>query len=199
MSRRTSVTVFMLSVLVLAACDTTVLEPRLDAQPAAFTVVDPEPHEYTFTAKAGDPVFIIAPGNPGGGGFTGQLYDGRSGRHVGHFVTDILPASATDIFTTLGTLMATGTAVVPEVRGTFVISNGTIVDRHTAELQVVGLATTPGYEVLVQATGLGVLTDGSGKYNRDGGSSILVLTMEVDADGQLPALAVSGSFVFRLD
>jgi hypothetical protein len=118
---------------------------------------------------------------------------------VGHFVTDILPASGTDIFTTLGILMATGTAVVPEVRGTFVITNGTIVDRHSAELQVIGLATTPGYEVLVQATGLGVLTDGSGKYNRDGGSSILALTMEVDADGQLPALAVRGSFVFRLD
>jgi hypothetical protein len=61
------------------------------------------------------------------------------------------------------------------------------------------VATTPGYEVLVQATGLGVLTDGSGKCNRDGGSSTLTLTMEVDADGQLPALAVSGSFVFRLD
>jgi hypothetical protein len=39
----------------------------------------------------------------------------------------------------------------------------------------------------------------SRQYNRDGGSSILALTMEVDADGQLPALAVSGSFVFRLD
>jgi len=168
---------------------------QADALPGATV----EPHVYEFSVPTGSLLLVNLPGNPGGGGFIGTMSDPTSGREIGQFVTDILPSEGTDIFAVLGTLMSTGSASVSAVRGTFETRSGSIVDRHNAELFVAGPATTPGYEVVVDVRGAGVITEGSRKYNRDGGSSVLTLRMEVDAEGLLPTLAISGSFHFILD
>ena len=198
--QRPSAPLLALLMLSVVACDHSPVQPSIDIDPAAAVVGEFEAQTYTFMPRAGDPVGLNLPGNPGGGGFTGVIYDGTTGRATGTFVTDILPAAGTDVFTVLNTLMATGSVSVSAVRGTFETRSGTLVDEHAADLRVIGFDPgTPGYEVVVEAVATGTVTEGTGKYGRDGGSSDLALTMMIDGDGLLPPLVVDGSFAFRLD
>lgn len=157
------------------------------------------PHSYGYIVKPGTPLGINLPSQSGGGGFLGPLYDPVSGREVGWFSTDIVPEAGITIFDVLGQLVATGSATASAVNGTFDTGTGVVYDLHAADLAIAGPAATPGYEALVVATGAGSIRSGSGRFNRDGGSTDLYLEIEVDADGVLPALAVAASFVFLVD
>lgn len=62
-----------------------------------------------FLPRVGDPVGLNFPGNPAGGGFTGDLYRLRGKRSVGSFTTDIVSGEL--IFDLLGRLAAGETFV----------------------------------------------------------------------------------------
>lgn len=152
-----------------------------------------------FLPKSGDVLGINFPGSPGGGGFTGAIYDLKKEKLLGSFTTDIDMCACT-IFDVLFELLSTGESVVESVNGRFDVNNGTIFDNHSATLVVIPeVATTPGYEFVVVAVAQGEITGGTQDYGGATGTTSLYLKMEVDAQGLLPALAISGSFLFDLE
>lgn len=147
-------------------------------------------------------VFIAAtlnyPGSPGGGGFSGDLFDLKKENMVGTFTTDI--QSPNNIFAVFGELITYGSAVIGAVNGNFDTENGTIIDQHFATLMVTpGSPDETGYDAEVIAFADGVITGGTGDYDGASGTTSLYLRMWVDFDMVNLPLVKASSFLFEFD
>ena len=115
----------------------------------------------------------------------------------GNFVTDI--QGAPDVFSLLGTALATGTSRAATVDLTIELGRGTLRERHTANLAVLAEPPSTGYEFVVAVVGEGVVLPGTGIYEHASGTSSLLLVFEVDAESQLPPVVRTGTLRFDID
>jgi len=151
-----------------------------------------------FLPRAGDTIDLNFPGNPAGGGFTGDLYRLRGRRSVGSFTTDIVSGEL--IFDVLGQLAAGQTFVTAGlVQSSFETRRGTIYEQHSPTLVNTEVPpTTPGYDRVVVVFAAGVVTGGTRGFTDATGTSSLYLKIEVDDQG-MPAIVQAGTFLFAID
>jgi hypothetical protein len=167
----------------------------LDSASGAGTWERPD---LTVKLHAGDVVELVPPGGgASGGGTAAPVYSAVTGRSLGNFVTDI--QGAPDVFSLLGTALATGTSRAATVDLTIELGRGTLRERHTANLAVLAEPPSTGYEFVVAVVGEGVVLPGTGIYEHASGTSSLLLVFEVDAESQLPPVVRTGTLRFDID